>query len=164
MNPSIVFHIVFEGAAGDNSQGVYIKTPFIVPLKVLVIYHFLVKDVAAGMLSGSRAADNTAGTHVEGAAIFDIHTAAVICRTAGNHAALDDLDIFSRCTFRRKRPLICGFIKFVFRIGVAVDERQTAAVCDSDGRAGSRHFQHMTVEVEDNGSVDGEGVADVDIR
>ena len=31
-------------------------------------------------------------------------------------------------------------------------------------RAGFRHFQHMTVEVEDNGSIDVEGAADVDIR
>ena len=118
------------------------------------------------------AADNIAAGHGQLPAGCDIHTAATIycaaaemkriARTAGDDAAGDGL--CAACLVQH--PQFAIRIEFVREITrIAVLDSQLPAVLDHNHAAlvCALVFEHMTVQVQRHGAVDGQGTADTNV-
>ena len=119
------------------------------------------------------AADNIAAGHGQLPAGCDIHTAAIIyyctagerkriARTAGDDAAGDGL--CAACLVQHPQvAILLESVREITRIAVldsqlptALDHNHAAVVC-------ALIFEHMTVQVQRHGAVDGQGVADANV-
>ena len=119
------------------------------------------------------AADNIAAGHGQLPAGCDIHTAATIycaademkriARAAGDNAAGDGL--CAACLVQHPQFAIrIEFVREITRIAVldsqlpaALDHNHAAIVC-------ALVFEHMTVQIQRHGAVDGQGSADANVR
>ena len=115
--------------------------------------------------TGRTAYDIAAG-HGEGAAGYNYHAAAIIIIgigvAAGDDAAVDSV----RAAGLVQYPEFCAVVnpELVRGTGVAVRQRQIAAVFDLNHSAGDGHFQHVAVQVEGNFTADRQRGADFNVR
>ena len=122
------------------------------------------------------AADNIAAGHGQLPAGCDIHTAAIICvvdiftaaelnrfsRTAGDDAAGDG---FLAVFFVQHPQAVGAGHELVLGGGVAIRQCQLPAALDHNHAAlvFAHVFEHLTVQVQRHGAVDGQGTADANV-